>query len=205
MNEFTPPEFGRSLPAARASSETVDLLRRRRSTAADFLGDPGPDERTLGVILEIAARVPDHRRVAPFRFIVFQGAARTQAGDVLAKAFRNNEPDAEPARVEKERARFERAPVVIAVISAVDKNHRTPEWEQVLTAGAVCQNMLLAANAHGFAAQWLTEWYAFDEDVCSAFGLQADERVAGFVYIGTAREDPKERQRPDVRAMTRYF
>lgn len=166
---------------------------------------PGPDAEALRTILEIAARVPDHRRVHPFRFIVFEGQGRARAGEILARAFKANEPEAKPDRIECERVRFLRAPVVIAVVSAVDKTHRTPEWEQVMTAGAVCQNMLIAASAHGFAAQWLTEWYAYDHSVLEAFGLKSGERVAGFIYIGTAKEPPLERQRPDIEALVTGF
>lgn len=190
------PEFCEPLPAARKSDEMLERLWSRRSSSAAMLGEPGPDERTLRRILTIAARVPDHRKVVPFRFLLIEGDARGRAGDILAGAFEANEPDASPEKVKLEQGRFERAPVVVAVISAVDVNHRTPEWEQVLCAGAVCQNMLLGAHACGFAAQWLTEWYAFDRQVLDGLGLAAHEKIAGFIYIGTASEDPKERQRP---------
>ncbi|MEL7485879.1 MAG: nitroreductase [Pseudomonadota bacterium] len=201
MPPFDTPAFGAPTPACHPCDEALRLLAARRSTAADFLSGPGPDAEILETILEIAARVPDHRRVVPFRFIVFEDAARTRFGDVLADAFRAQQPDADEVRVEKERARFERAPVVVAVVSSVDKAHRTPEWEQVLTAGAVCQNMLVAANASGFASQWLTEWYAYDQAVLGALGLAENERIAGYVYIGTATEPPKERARPDMAAL----
>jgi nitroreductase len=199
------PALGDILPSAHPSTEMLEALRLRRSAPADLLGEPGPDEETLSSILTIAARVPDHRRVTPFRFIVFQGEARARFGETLARAFVQNEPDAEEKRIECEGNRLTRAPVVIAVISAVNKSHRTPEWEQILSAGAVCQNLLLGASASGFAAQWLTEWYAYDADVLAGLGLEDNERVAGFVYIGTARENPKERARPDIEAITTYY
>lgn len=199
------PELGDEMPPAQPSAAAVDLLRLRRSTPADFMTGPGPDSETLEAILTIAARAPDHRRVVPFRFIVFEGDARARFGDVLKNAFLSNEPDADDKRAEYEKNRFLRAPVVVAVVSSVDRNHRTPEWEQVLSTGAVCQNMLLAASAHGFAAQWITEWYAYDEKVTSALGLSAQERIAGFVYIGKAKENPKERARPDLKAITSRY
>lgn len=205
MEGFRAPDFGESLPAAHPSPEAVRMLRLRRSTSADLLCDPGPDPQTLRALLEIAARAPDHRRVYPFRFIVFEGDARARAGGIIAAAFEANEPGSAEARIDSERRRFLRAPVVVAVVSAVDRAHRTPEWEQVLTAGAVCQNMLLAASAHGFAAQWLTEWYGYDRRVLDGFGLKPHERIAGFVYIGAAREDPKERQRPDLDGLISRF
>ncbi len=166
---------------------------------------PGPDADELQSILAIAARVPDHRRVCPYRFLVFDGAARDRAGDILAHAFVANEPEASAERIDAERRRFLRAPVVVAVVSAVDRTHRTPEWEQILTAGAVCQTMLIAANAHGFAAQWITEWYAYDRAVLDAFGLGPGERIAGFVYLGTAKEAPLERQRPELSDLVSRF
>ncbi|MEM9616482.1 MAG: nitroreductase [Pseudomonadota bacterium] len=199
------PKLGESLPATHPSEDALSLLRLRRSTPADFLKAPGPDATALSDILTIAARVPDHRRVTPFRFVVFQGEARTRFGEVLEKAFIANEPGAEEGRIAIERNRFQRAPVVVAVISSVNREHRTPEWEQVLSAGAACQNLLLAASAHGFAAQWITEWYAYDAQVSEALMLKDSERIAGFVYIGTAREEPKERGRPDLALITQYY
>lgn len=199
------PEFGAPLPAAHPSEEARTLLRLRRSTTADSLGEPGPDDEALSAILTIAARVPDHRRVAPFRFIIFKNEARARFGAILEAAFRANQPDAEAARIAYERDRFLRAPVVVGVISQVDRDHRTPEWEQVLTVGAVCQNMLLAASAHGFAAQWITEWYAYDAAVVDALSLRDTERIAGFIYMGAAQSDPLERARPFVDEKISYF
>jgi nitroreductase len=199
------PELGDEMPPAQPSAAAIDLLRLRRSTPADFMTGPGPDPEALEAILTIAARAPDHRRVVPFRFVVFEGDARARFGNVLKKAFLANEPGADEKRADYERNRFLRAPVVVAVVSSVDRNHRTPEWEQTLCAGAVCQNMLLAASAHGFAAQWITEWYAYDENVTSALGLSPLEMIAGFVYMGTAKENPKERARPDLSAITSRY
>ena len=181
---------------AHPSAEAGKMLRLRRSCPADMLREPGPSADTLQAILGIAARVPDHRRVTPFRFILFEGEARARFGAVLKEAFLADRPDATAKQADYEANRFLRAPVVVAAVSSVNPGHRTPEWEQVLCAGAACQNMLLAASAHGFAAQWLTEWYAYDDRVKGALGLGEDERIAGFVYIGTAAEDPKERARP---------
>ena len=202
---FPKPDLGDPLPPSHQSEDALRMLFLRRSTPADGLGEPGPDAAALETMLDIAARVPDHRRVTPYRFVVFQGDARARFGETLKAAFLANNPDAEGKRVDYEANRFLRAPVVVAVISAVDPAHRTPEWEQLMTAGAVCQNLLLAASASGFAAQWLTEWYAYDETVTSALGLGADERVAGYVYIGTAAEDPRERARPDLAAIVSHY
>ncbi|MGE0407969.1 MAG: nitroreductase [Amphiplicatus sp.] len=205
LPSFIPPEFGAPLPAAHPSEEMIAALRLRRSTSADLMTAPGPDAAALGSILAIAARVPDHRRVCPFRFLVFEGEGRAAAGDIIARIFAAEDHFAGESRIEAERRRFLRAPVVVGVVSAVDRTHKTPEWEQILTAGAVCQNLLLAASAHGFAAQWVTEWLAYDRDLLDGFGLKPDEKIAGFVYLGTAREPPRERQRPDLAALVSYF
>lgn len=199
------PELGESLAPAHPGDDMLTALRLRRSCPADFLGEPGPDAAVLEDILTIAARIPDHRRVVPFRFVVFEGAARARFGTALKEAFLKNEPDADENKAAYEENRFLRAPVVVAVISKTDPDHRTPEWEQILCAGAACQNMLLAASAHGFAAQWLTEWYAYDEAALSALDLAPGEKIAGFIYIGTAKEDPKERGRPDMTAIISHY
>jgi len=199
------PEFGEALAAAHPSPETISLMAQRRSTAADFLGAPGPDTEQLSAILTIAARAPDHRRVTPYRFVIFTGDSRKKAGTALAETFRNGNPDCEQARIDIEQNRFLRAPVVIAIVYAPDKNHRTPEWEQTLSVGAVCQNLLIASSAFGFAAQWLTEWYAYDKAFAQFVGLGADEQFAGFVYVGSATQAPKERRRPDMVEIVTYF
>ena len=202
---IAPPEFGASMTPAHPSREAQTMLALRRSTSADLLTEPGPDDDTLSAMLEIAARVPDHRRVYPFRIIVLRGDARSRAGAILAKSFSTQNPEASEARIEAERRRFERAPVVILIVAKIDPGHKTPEWEQVLTVGAVCQNLLLAASAYGFAANWLTEWYSYDADTVKGLGLRPGEKAAGFVYVGTAAESPKERQRPNMADIVSEF
>ncbi|MEM6414491.1 MAG: nitroreductase [Pseudomonadota bacterium] len=202
---IVPPDFGEETDAFRQSPETIELLVKRRSLQADFLAEPGPSEEELSQILRIAARAPDHGRVVPFRFLVFRNEMRKRAGDILADAFLKVEPQASEERVDKERHRFLRAPIVVALISKLQPKHKIPVWEQTLTIGAVGQNMLIAANAHGFAAQWLTEWYAYDDTIKRGFRLTEGEDFAGFVYIGAAAQKPKERARPEMDAITRYF
>lgn len=184
------------------SETALKLLLKRRSVVANKLGPPGPDASQLRRILSAAARVPDHKKLVPWRFILFQGEARAVFGGVLADACRIAEPDASDARLEVEAGRFLRAPVVVAVISKIAENPAVPEWEQILCAGAVCQNLLTAINASGYSGQWITEWYAYDKQVCAALALNQGERVAGFVYIGTAQEPPEERDRPDLDKIT---
>ncbi len=195
--------------AACHSPETMRLLAQRRSTPAKALGEPGPSDDQIRQVLTIAARAPDHGKLTPWRFIVFSGQARAAAGDVLAKAWparaARTADDDGPERIELERGRFLRAPAVIAVVSCVREDHKIPVWEQQLSAGAVCQNLLVAAHAMGFAGQWLTEWYAYDADVRAAFGLKPGERIAGYVYLGTARVNAAERTRPDVPALTTWW
>ena len=189
------PEPGEPLAPARPSTETLELLARRRSTVAKTLTGPGPDAAQLDTLLKIGARTPDHGKLFPWRFVVFEGEARARFGEVLEARLRELEPDGPEERYALERNRFLRAPVVIAVISDVTENHKIPEWEQVLSAGAVCQNLLIGASAMGFAAQWLTEWYAYDRVTKKALGLDPGERVAGFIYVGSAASDPEERKR----------
>lgn len=179
-------------------------LRTRRSVSANALCEPGPDAEALSAMLTIAARVPDHKKLAPWRFIVLREKARAAFGEKLAEICAINEPDTSPVRLETERNRFLRAPIVVVVISSPKPHPACPEWEQLLSVGAVCLNLLHAAEAMGFGAQWITEWYGFDERVKAAFGLEGRERFAGFVYIGAARERPADRDRPDLAAITSF-
>ncbi|MEO1039228.1 MAG: nitroreductase [Pseudomonadota bacterium] len=202
MTDFTAPDFPdvkQELEPAHASPETLSLLARRRSTLAKNMTGPGPNGEQLETLLKIGARTPDHGKLFPWRFVIFEGEARGQFGEILEKRLREKEPDGPPERYKLERNRFLRAPVVVAVISDVTENHKIPEWEQVLSAGAVCQTLLVAASAMGFAAQWLTEWYAYDREIKRALGLHPGERVAGFIYVGSAAQNPVERARKAAR------
>lgn len=177
-------------------SSTLDLLLRRRSVKAIDMQPPGPGAETLETILRCGLRVPDHGKLGPWRIIRFVGDDRAAFGEVLVRAWQQAHPDDPPARAELERGRLLRAPVVLAVISSTTPGHKIPEWEQVLSAGAVCQNLLVAAHAAGFCAQWLTEWFAYDAHVGQALGLSEHERVAGWIHIGSAERTPPERPRP---------
>ena len=199
MSKLAFPAPGERLAPFHANPETLALLSRRRSTVALAMSEPGPTPQQVDDLIAIASRVPDHGKLAPWRFIVFQGEARTRFGQVLAKVFKAKTPEATEDQVAFEAGRFERAPLVIAVISSVTENHKIPEWEQILSSGAACQNLLIAASAMGYGAQWLTEWYAFDRDVKSALGLGSGERVAGYLYVGSASDEPVERVRPAAR------
>jgi len=198
----TPTPF--PLPTYRA--DLIEFLSVRRSNLAKVMDNPGPDAATRDKILEIAARVPDHRKLTPWRFVLFEGEARTAFGKHISAAFTAENPDAPLDRGVFEAERFMRAPLVVAVISSpVDCPRGTPKWEQELSAGAVCFNMCLAAQAHGFGAQWLTEWYAFDPLVNKALGVAETERVAGYIYIGTAMAQPTPRTRPVLENVTEIW
>ena len=197
--DHSAPKKDECLRAADSSPEVLRFLAKRRSGLVRGMSEPGPDKEQLNLILRLGARVPDHRKLFPWRFILFQGEARAAFGEKLADKFVQDRPGMPKDRIEHERTRFLRAPLVIAVVSSPkDCPRGTPKWEQELSAGAVCQNMLLAARASGFAAQWLTEWYAFDEYINQILDLTQNERMAGFIYIGTASEQPMERPRPDM-------
>ena len=179
-------------------NETVELLKKRRSVAPHLLTDPGPTPEEIETLLTIASRVPDHGRLTPWRFLVIDREAGRRIGEAIAAAFKADQPDADEARIAPERERLARAPLVIAVVSRAKPHVKIPEWEQVLSAGAVCMNLVLAANAMGYATSWLTEWFTFDRRVLDALGLAPDERMAGFVHIGRPAEAPVERLRPDM-------
>jgi nitroreductase len=174
------------------------FLSARRSTKVKHMSAPGPNAEELHDILTIAARVPDHKKLVPFRFVVFEGEARADFGRHLHDIFATENPDATPQQFEFERARFLQAPCVIAVISCVKDDKGVPYWEQVLTAGACAYNLCLAANAYGYGTNWLTEWYSYHPSVNALLKLQTGETIAGFVYIGTATEKNPERERPNL-------
>ena len=200
------PELDDILPLPAVNEGVTDFLQNRRSNLAKLMSGPGPDAGQIETILTIAARVPDHRKLAPWRFVLFQDKARADFGQHIAAAFMKANPDMPQDRAIFEGQRFLRAPLVVAVISSPKECIRgTPEWEQTLSSGAVCHNMCLAAQSLGFAAQWLTEWYAYDKTVLKALGASGRERVAGFIYIGTAQQAPKERARPDVAALSQHW
>lgn len=179
--------------------EMLSLLATRRSVKPDKLAAPGPSAAEIEQILTIAARVPDHKKLAPWRFIVFEGDARARFGQVIAEACASEEREPPShVRLELERGRFLRSPVVIAVVSRVVPKPGAPEWEQVLSAGASAFNLCLAANALGYGTSWITEWIAYSPSVAKALELKENERIAGFVYIGTPSEKPEERDRPKL-------
>lgn len=182
------------------------FLATRRSVKPDKLLAPGPTPDQLEKILKVGTRVPDHKKLAPWRFIAFEGDARARAGEIFAQACQVEEKEPPShVRLELERTRFLRAPFVLAVVSEIKPKPGAPEWEQILSAGALCFNICLAANALGFGTSWITEWIAYSGHVRFALQLKDSERIAGFIYIGTPAEKPDERERPDAaKLLTRF-
>ena len=203
-------ERGFELDAAQLNrrEDMLTFLRTRRSTVAADITAPGPDEEHLALMLEAACRVPDHGKLTPWRFIVFRDTGKRAFADFLAHRWRALHPDAADDAPVPEAAFAAAAPLIIAVVSTTVAHPKIPEWEQRLSAGAACHNLLLAAQIMGFAAQWRTGWPAYDEEVRRFLQLADGERIAGFVYIGTRREQAPplaDRRRPFWRDRTRFF
>ena len=189
-----------------STNAILDLLATRRSVKPAALAAPGPTPAQLDQILTLAARVPDHKKVEPWRFIVFEGEARATFGDVIADACKAEDKMApSESRLATERERLMRAPTVVCVISRVVETPGAPEIEQLLSCGAACQNLVLAANGMGFGTNWITEWIAFSPRVRAGLKLADNERIAGFIYIGTAKERQPDRERPSLaKVVTRW-
>ncbi|MEM7023329.1 MAG: nitroreductase [Pseudomonadota bacterium] len=182
---------------------TLAALRTRSSVAPPFLGPPGPDEAMLAEILGAGANAPDHGRLRPWRFLVFQAQAREQLGEIFAAALLKRQPDASEESLAQERNRPMRAPLVLVVVAKLDPDHpKIPEFEQILSAGAAVQNLLLAAHSQGFGAKWLSGTNAYDSHVTTALGLGPNDRVAGIVHIGTVKGDPPQAPRADAGEFT---
>lgn len=187
---------------------TLSFLQTRRSVKAADMPPGGPDPETLELILRAGLRVPDHGKLAPWQIIRFEGDARGAFGrEVLRPAFEKNQrSDAPESTLALEAARFERAGVVLAVLSIPTFPHKIPLWEQQLSAGAVCQNIVIAAQSEGYATQWLTEWTAFDPDVRAALGCSSEhDQIAGFIYLGGKLTNTDDRPRPDYDAVISHW
>jgi nitroreductase len=185
--------------------DALELLTTRRSVKAVELAGPPPTAAEIDTLLTVASRVPDHGKLTPWRFIVFEGEARRAAGAAIAAAFAVKYPVAKPEQVAAERERLTRAPLVIAVVSRAAPHAKIPEWEQVLSAGAAAMNLVTAAHALGYGANWITEWYAYDRTVLDALGLAPHERIAGFVHIGRPPGPPEDRPRPPLGEIVTRF
>lgn len=178
------------------SQAVLDFMHNRRSVLIKNMTEPGPSTTQLNDILTIASRVPDHRKLEPWRFLVIQGDARIRMGKALA-AVKAKQQALEPEQLLAEQQSFMRAPVVIAVVAAPIE-HKTPKTEQILSAGAVCQHINIAAAAHGFASQWVTGWTFENPEAEAVLGLETHEFIAGYLYIGSSQDQPSDRKRPEL-------
>jgi nitroreductase len=193
------PVFGEPVLQGDAPA-VLDFLSRRRSSSALTLGGAGPGPEEIETLIRLAARVPDHGKLSPWRFIILSGADKTAFADRLEALAKTRGDDRAVGKLGKLRA----PPACIAVISR-PRDADIREWEQVLSAGAVCTTLLYAATAMGYGANWITDWYAYDAGACAVLGLSGDERVAGFILIGDAAEPPRERERPSPEALTQVW
>ena len=185
--------------------DALELLKTRRSFKAVELSGPAPSAAEIEQLLTVASRVPDHGKLTPWRFIVIEGEARERAGKLALEVKLAEKPDLDAPSREAELTRFSRAPLVVAVVSRAERHVKIPEWEQVLSAGAACMNLTVAANAMGFGSAWVTEWCAYDATFRARLGLGDNERIAGFVHIGRPTIVPEDRVRPDMDAIVTRF
>jgi nitroreductase len=186
-------------------SSLLTFLKTRKSASAKAMAGPGPDATQVQDILSIAVRVPDHGKLSPWRFVVFEGEARLQVGKKFSARFAELHPDYPADSIAFQKGLFGRAPLVVAVVSTAALHAKIPIWEQQMSAAAVCFNIVLAAQAHGFDAQWQSDWVAYDEGAKAAMGITAEEKVAGIIYIGTTAVPLEDRPRPDAAALTTFW
>ncbi len=184
---------------------TADLapLLTRRSVSVRDMAAPAPSEDALALILRAATRVPDHGKLCPWRIVVLQEEGQRQLGQVAAGLFMKAYPDASSAQRNAELQRFMRAPLCLAVLST-PKPGSKPVWEQELSAGAVCMNILHAAHMLGYAGKWLTEWVAYDAEILAALGGAPSDKIAGFLYLGSKTSEPEDRERPSLEAVVEW-
>jgi nitroreductase len=164
--------------------DAMEALTHRVS--ASRMVEPAPDELELHALLAAAARAPDHGRLRPWRFIVMRGEGLRRFGDLLAETFQRRHPDATPAQLDKERGKPLRAPLIVVVAAIVDTQSNIPVVEQVLSAGAAAQNIMVGAFATGYGCAWKTGDGAYDDDVKAALGLRPTDAIVGFMYLGTS-------------------
>src|ERR1700712_1327768 len=188
-----------------ALPDAIELLKKRRSVKPRDMSGPGPSPAELETILTVGSRVPDHGKLTPWRFIVFEGNARVRAGALIAQVFARNNPAAPSAEIEIEKLRLMEAPLVIGVVSITKPHPKVPPWEQELSAGASAMNIVTAATALGYGANWLTGWFAFDRDVLDGLGLKVNEKLAGFIHIGTPSKTNEDRPRPALADIVTRF
>lgn len=190
--------------AEQHDNPTIDLLLRRRSLVVAKHTEPEPSPEELELILRCATRVPDHGKLAPWRIQVVRGEARSKLGQTFAEIFEQDNPEAKAEQIEVERQRPLRSPLLLIVSTKIEKA-KIPRWEQILSGGAVCQNILIAATALGYASQWLSEWVNFHGAVKTHLNISQDDEILGFIYIGSASQQPTERPRPELADVVSYL
>lgn len=188
-----------------ANPQMLHHLETRRSVGLAFLKEPGPSADDLARILAIGTRVPDHGKLTPWRLIVISGDARAKAGAKLAEIAARQHPEYDEASLDVERNRFLPAPVTIAVVSTAKHHMKIPEWEQFLSAGNVAFNLEHAAFAAGYAANWVSRWYALDGEAAEMLGAHYGEQIIGFVSIGTPTAPMEDRPRPPLADVVTYW
>ena len=192
-------DLGLALPLPRPSTEQQTRLARRRSAPAQALAAPGPSPVEVEQILRLGARTPDHGKLFPWRFVVLGPQSRAALAAALLPLA---DDQTDPGKARKVLSKLTAPPLTILVISTPVEDHKVPVWEQQLSAGAVCMNLEHAADALGYSASWITDWYSYDPRALALLEVGEGERVAGFIHIGTLAEPPLERPRPDVSAKT---
>jgi nitroreductase len=185
--------------------DALELLKTRTSVKPLAMTKDVPTQQDIDTILTIGARVPDHGKLEPWRFIVFEGDARTRAGELFAKVFKQKNPTADEAAIATEQKRFSLAPLVIGVVDRAAPHPKIPEFEQTLSVGASAMNIVTAANALGYGANWVTGWMAFDRDVMNGLGLAENEKIAGFIHIGRTPQPAADRPRPELSKIVTRF
>jgi nitroreductase len=186
------------------TSSPLALLHTRRSGKPRDMIAPGPDAIQMRAILQAAIRVPDHGKLSPWRFVIIGADQRDRLSNLLTTAYRAEKPDAGRLEIEAMDSFARQAPALIVALSKPVQPHKIPAWEQELSAGAACMNLLNAVHASGFVGGWLTGWPAYSDAVRNAFGRE-DERIAGFIFIGSPGRDLDERPRPDYDAVVRHW
>lgn len=182
-------------------SSPATLLATRRSAKPRDMVAPGPDDAQLRRILEAAMRVPDHGKLAPWRFVIIDNDRRTAFADLLKDAYRAEKPEAGRVELESMEQFARQAPVLVAILSTPVAHSKIPLWEQQLSSGAACMNLLMAAHAAGFVGSWLTGWPTYNAEVLASLGGAPQDRIAGFLFLGSPSRPLEERPRPAFEAV----
>jgi nitroreductase len=180
------------------TSSVLAFLKSRKSASAKTMTGPGPSQSQIDEILEIAVRVPDHGKLAPWRFVLIEGEGRARVGEGFAQVWSKNNPSHGGESLNFQLGLFMRAPLILIVVSTAAANGKIPVWEQQLSSAAVCYSAVLAATALGFDVQWQSDWVAYDDGAKAVMGVHAHEKVSGIIYIGTSNVPLEDRPRPDV-------